>query len=183
MVVFLHVTLHNLVDIDQHKEAANSSETSVSIYPTTWCNIPEKPSSYSSQWGPEILRKIAPLHEPSQCMLTRCKTAKSEARLILDLGSSWSPVVILHSLGETGPVSALWTWRRRECFQPHSRESHTFPVQSVPTSFHETSSWRVKGTGREADQSPPSSAEVKKEWSSPPLPRTSSWRGAKSATS
>jgi hypothetical protein len=36
----------------------------------------------------------------------------------------------------------------------------------------------VKGQGREADHSLPSSAEVKNGGAIPPLPSTSSWRGA-----
>jgi hypothetical protein len=38
----------------------------------------------------------------------------------------------------------------------------------------------IKHLGRKGDHLPPSSAEVKNEWSytSPPLPNTSSWRGA-----
>jgi hypothetical protein len=36
----------------------------------------------------------------------------------------------------------------------------------------------VKRPGREADHSPPSSAEVKNGGAVPPLPYTSSWRGA-----
>jgi hypothetical protein len=36
----------------------------------------------------------------------------------------------------------------------------------------------VKGLGREADHSPPSSAEVKNDGAIPPLSHTSSWRGA-----
>jgi hypothetical protein len=35
----------------------------------------------------------------------------------------------------------------------------------------------VKRPGREADRSPPSSAEVKNGGSMPPLPHTPSWRG------
>jgi hypothetical protein len=34
-----------------------------------------------------------------------------------------------------------------------------------------------KATGREADDSPPSSAEVKNTWSFTSTPQTSSWRG------
>jgi hypothetical protein len=36
----------------------------------------------------------------------------------------------------------------------------------------------VKQPAREADHSPPSSAEVKNDGAIPPLPHTSSWRGA-----
>jgi hypothetical protein len=36
----------------------------------------------------------------------------------------------------------------------------------------------VKRLGREADQSPPSSAEVKNGWTVPPLPHMSSWHSA-----
>jgi hypothetical protein len=36
----------------------------------------------------------------------------------------------------------------------------------------------VKRPGREAEHSPPSSAEVKKRGDIPPLPNTPSWRGA-----
>jgi len=36
----------------------------------------------------------------------------------------------------------------------------------------------VKRSGREADQSPPSSAEVRMLGAIPPFPNTSSWRGA-----
>jgi hypothetical protein len=43
------------------------------------------------------------------------------------------------------------------------------PIQWVPG---------VKRPGREADHSPPSSAEVKNGGAMPPLPYTSSWRGA-----
>jgi hypothetical protein len=46
-------------------------------------------------------------------------------------------------------------------------------VQQVPGSF----SLRVKRHGREADHSPPSSAEVKNGGAIPPPPHTSSWRG------
>jgi hypothetical protein len=50
------------------------------------------------------------------------------------------------------------------------------PTQRVPGAL----SLRVKRPGREADHSPPSSAEVKNVWSyTSILPHTSSWRGAK----
>jgi hypothetical protein len=48
------------------------------------------------------------------------------------------------------------------------------PIQWVPGAL----SLGVKRPGRKADHSPPSSAEVKYAWSLPPLPNTSSWRGA-----
>jgi hypothetical protein len=48
------------------------------------------------------------------------------------------------------------------------------PIQWVPRAL----SLRVKRSGREADPSPPSSAEVENERSYTPLPNTSSWRGA-----
>jgi hypothetical protein len=47
------------------------------------------------------------------------------------------------------------------------------PIQWVPGVF----SLGIKRPGREADHSPPSSAEVK-EWAIPPLPNAPSWRGA-----
>jgi hypothetical protein len=48
------------------------------------------------------------------------------------------------------------------------------PIQSVPGgSFPE-----VKRPGREADQTPPFTAEVKNGAAIPPLPHTSLWRGA-----
>jgi hypothetical protein len=48
------------------------------------------------------------------------------------------------------------------------------PIQWVPGAL----SLGVKRPEREADHSPTSSAEVKNAWSYPPLPSTSSWRGA-----
>jgi hypothetical protein len=48
------------------------------------------------------------------------------------------------------------------------------PIQWVPGAL----SRLVKRQGREADYSPPSSAEVKNVGAIPPLPHTSSWRGA-----
>jgi hypothetical protein len=48
------------------------------------------------------------------------------------------------------------------------------PIQWVP----EALSLGVKRPGREADHSPPSSAEVKKSGAIPPLRNTSSWRDA-----
>jgi hypothetical protein len=47
------------------------------------------------------------------------------------------------------------------------------PIQWVPVAL----SLGLKRPGREADHSPPSSAEVKNAWSYP-LPNTPSWRGA-----
>jgi hypothetical protein len=48
------------------------------------------------------------------------------------------------------------------------------PIQWVPGAL----SLHVKQPGREADNSPPSSAEVKNGGAITPLPHTSSWRGA-----
>jgi hypothetical protein len=48
------------------------------------------------------------------------------------------------------------------------------PIQWVPGAL----SLGVKRPGREADHSPPSSAEVKEYGDIPPLPNTPSWRGA-----
>jgi len=48
-------------------------------------------------------------------------------------------------------------------------------IHWVPGAF----SLVLKGLGREADHSPPSSAEVKNPWSYTSTPNTSSWRGAK----
>jgi len=48
------------------------------------------------------------------------------------------------------------------------------PIQWIPGDI----SLRVKRLWREADYSPPSSAEVKVRGTMPPLPNTSSWRGA-----
>jgi hypothetical protein len=47
-------------------------------------------------------------------------------------------------------------------------------MQCVPGAF----SPGLKRQGREADHSPPSSAEVKNGGAIPPLPHTSSWHGA-----
>jgi hypothetical protein len=48
------------------------------------------------------------------------------------------------------------------------------PIQWVPGAL----SLVIKRPGREADHSPPSSAEVRNAWSIPPVPSTSSWNGA-----
>jgi hypothetical protein len=48
------------------------------------------------------------------------------------------------------------------------------PIQWVPGAL----SLGVKRPGREADHSPPSSAEVRECVELPPLPNTPSWRGA-----
>jgi hypothetical protein len=48
------------------------------------------------------------------------------------------------------------------------------PIQWVPAVL----SLGVKRPGREADHSPPSSAEARMRGAIPPLPNTSSWRGA-----
>jgi hypothetical protein len=48
------------------------------------------------------------------------------------------------------------------------------PIQRLPGAF----SLGVKQPGREADHSPPSSAEIKNEWSYTSTPNTSSWYGA-----
>jgi hypothetical protein len=62
MTVFQHIAPFGLVETNQHftvahchhhqgddlmMEAANTSETSVNLFQTTWHNIPEEPSSYS----------------------------------------------------------------------------------------------------------------------------------------
>jgi hypothetical protein len=52
--------------------------------------------------------------------------------------------------------------------------SAQFPIQRVPG----TLSPGLKRPGREGDQSPPSSAEVKKGGAISPLPHMSSWHGA-----
>jgi hypothetical protein len=48
------------------------------------------------------------------------------------------------------------------------------PIRCVPVAF----SHEVKRPRREADHSPPSSAEIKKCWIIPPLPHASLWPGA-----
>jgi hypothetical protein len=48
------------------------------------------------------------------------------------------------------------------------------PTRCLPA----TLSLGIKQSGREADDSPPRSAEVKNDRAIPPLPHTSSWRGA-----
>jgi hypothetical protein len=48
------------------------------------------------------------------------------------------------------------------------------PIQWLPGAL----SLEVKQPGREAAHSPPSTAEVKNGGAIPPLPHTSSWRGA-----
>jgi hypothetical protein len=49
---------------------------------------------------------------------------------------------------------------------PRPDRAHQPPIQWVPGAL----SLGVKRPGREANQSPPSSAEVKYEWALPPLP-------------
>jgi hypothetical protein len=48
------------------------------------------------------------------------------------------------------------------------------PIQRLPGAF----SLGIKRQGREADHSPPTSAEIRKGGAIPPLPHTSSWNNA-----
>jgi len=99
-------------------------------------------------------------------------------------------VQVFECINIKGKISTMINYVTGEWEKLHCNELHTFiileiflfttaprpalgptqpPLQRIPG---------VKRPGREADRSPPSSAEVKNAWLCTSTPNTSSWRGA-----
>jgi len=98
-----------------------------------------------------------------------------------DLRNACTPGAVIaqysnQSTGLTSETSRFDSQQGQEIFL-FSKESRPSlrptlpPAQRIP----EVLSSKVKRPGREADHSPPSSAEVKNEWSCNPFPYTPSW--------
>jgi hypothetical protein len=74
--------------------------------------------------------------------------------------------------------SVFGSLRRREFFSLRHRVHTGSGIHPFPYRMGNGASFPgVKRPGREADLSPPSSAEVKMRGAIPPFPYTSSWRG------
>jgi hypothetical protein len=84
---------------------------------------------------------------------------------------------LTHIIGSVGIATGYGLdGQEKKYFSIHSVQTGLGPTQP-PIQWIPGASQGVKLQGREADHSPPSSAEVNNGESIPPLPHTSSWHG------
>jgi hypothetical protein len=77
-----------------------------------------------------------------------------------------------------GPYGRSWFPGRAKGFTPHRRDLFWFPLSFLSSGYREVFPGGVEWTGCRADHSQPSGTKVKNGGTIPPLPNTSSWRGA-----